>query len=307
MLLYPGTRLTACFFLLFFPFCFEMLAAYYIMFWFAVQVIEGYFAFNSNIAFFAHAGGFLAGIAMLPLVADETRLRLLKRLSRGMRLLDIISFLTPHVERRGLSPGTKTVFLTLAGVLLAGTAAAYAYSASQQSLLAAYNVDWRLGGIEGSNPAFVGIVEGSAYPILAATHPVAQVVVNILHDYDLLYNPDLAGRELLLAAPQLRPLRVRVLTTLYTPRSVTIEPRLIEARFNKQGVLAEAKIDALIRTFIAGIVTTATPLDAVVTLESLADPTPLLRLMAFISMLTVAVSIYVVAYRDEEYVITPEE
>jgi len=300
MLLYPGTRLTACFFLLFFPFCFEMLAAYYIMFWFAVQVVEGYLAFSSNVAFFAHAGGFIAGIALLPLVADHGRLRLLKRMSRSMKLFDIITFLSYHFERRGLSPGTKTVFLTLAGILLAGTVTAYIYSATHQGLLAAYTVDWNLGTRQGTDMAFVGIVNDAAYPILMATTPQSQIVVSLLDSYGLLYNPGFAGREVVLTPPLARPVELALFTTFYTRATVQVEPRIIEAVFNEHGVLEKAYVEAIV------VGRRAFTLIANMALEALADPLPLLRLMSFISFVTVAVAIYVVAYRDAEYVITPE-
>ncbi len=300
MLLYPGTRLTACFFLFFFPFCFEMLAAYYIMFWFAVQVLEGYLSFNSNIAFFAHAGGFLAGIALLPLVADEARLRLLRRLSRSMRLFDIISFLGYQLERRGLSPGTKAAFLTLAGVLLAGTTLAYVYSASTHTMLGAYTIDWKLDVYQGASTAFVAITGGEAHPILSATPPPVQIVMKMLDAYGLLYRPQLAGRELVLTPPLARPVEMTVFTTLYTTIPLTAQPRLIEAKFNDIGVLEKAYLEAL----IGGYETAA--LEARTALAALANPQPLLRLMALASLLTVIASIYVVAYRDEDYVITPE-
>jgi len=300
MLLYPGTRLTACFFLFIFPLCFEMLAAYYILFWFAVQVLEGSIAFNSNIAFFAHAGGFLAGIALLPLVADRERLRILKRLSRSMRLFDIITFLSYQFERRGLSPGTKTVFLTLAGVLLAGTMFAYIYSASHQGLLAAYTVDWRLGPETGSGMAFVGIVDSHAYPILMASTPQTQLVMSLLSEYRLFYNPSLAGQKLVLTPPLARPVDVTLFATLYTRFTLHVEPRVIEAVFTPSGVLREAYIEAIV------VGRGSAALIADVVLNALANPVPLLRLMSLISLVTVALSIYVVAYRDTEFVVTPE-
>ncbi len=301
MLLYPGTRLTACFFLFFLPVCFEMLAAYYILFWFAVQVLEGYFSFSSNIAFFAHAGGFLAGIALLPLVADEARIRYLRLLSRAQRLFGIIVFMPYQLQRRGLSPGTKSAFILLAGLLLGGTAFAYIYATTHPSMMAGYSVTWSLGGEKGSAPAFVGIAGGHAYPIPTAAPPAAQLAVNILHRYGLFYNPSYAGKEIMLAPPLIEPVTLPIYQTLYITLPLRIEPRLIEATFNNLGILKEARLDVVISRGLL-----AAPYKAEVVLRGLGDPIPLIRAMALLSFLVSLTSLYVVAYRDEDYVITPE-
>jgi membrane associated rhomboid family serine protease len=309
MLLYPGTRLTACFFLLFLPVCFEMLAAYYILFWFAIQVFEGYFDYSSNVAFFAHAGGFLAGIALLPLVVDRARLRYLKMLSRAQRLFDIIVFLPYQLQRRGLSPGTKTAFILLAGLLLTGTAVAYVYASTQQSLISSYTINWRVGDISGSDIAFVGITGGHAFPIPTAIKTMpGQLVATALDSYGLFYRPDLSGRELTLQGPLLHPVETKAWLTLYVVRVYLMQPLLIEARYNQLGVLERAGIDAIIYRLEAGRVvkSSAAPLEATVALQALADPLPLMRLMSLISFLTTLAALYVVAYRDTEYVITPE-
>lgn len=305
MLLYPGTRLLACFFLLFIPWCFEMLAGYYILFWFALQVLEGYFTLYSTIAFFAHAGGFLAGIALLPVFADKTRIMLLKRLSRARTLFGIITLVYPLYEgRRGLTPGTKAVFAGLVAMLLAGTAAAYFYASTQPPVkMAAYRIGWSLeGAINGSDLAFVAFSSSRAHviPFAISTIP-GQIVIEALNKYGLLYNTELAGEKVTLTASQLQPITLTVRPTLYTIRAFTVLPQRITLEYNREGYLASADADLLV-----GVALQAARLSGAVALLGLRDPLPLLRAMALVSTVTVLASLYVTLYRDEEYVITPE-
>ncbi|MCD6196047.1 MAG: rhomboid family intramembrane serine protease [Staphylothermus sp.] len=67
LLSYPRKRLGLCIFIPL-PLCFTTTASYFLIFWFATQVIYGYARFASSIAYFAHAGGFVAGIVMLYLL-----------------------------------------------------------------------------------------------------------------------------------------------------------------------------------------------------------------------------------------------
>jgi membrane associated rhomboid family serine protease len=63
LMLYPTTPLSMCFFYIIFPVCGTFRASTFLLFWFAIQVIYGYLRLG-GIAFFAHAGGFIAGIAL---------------------------------------------------------------------------------------------------------------------------------------------------------------------------------------------------------------------------------------------------
>lgn len=67
MLTYPGRRLSICWFFVFIPLCFTTTAAVFLLFWFAMQVIYGYLRFG-GVAFFAHVGGFIAGLALIYLL-----------------------------------------------------------------------------------------------------------------------------------------------------------------------------------------------------------------------------------------------
>lgn len=69
---FPHSRVVVMIPILFFPFFFDFLAVFYLGYWFLLQLFSGMFAVtsaygDSGIAFWAHIGGFLAGMALLPL------------------------------------------------------------------------------------------------------------------------------------------------------------------------------------------------------------------------------------------------
>ncbi|MGC9010397.1 MAG: rhomboid family intramembrane serine protease, partial [Sulfolobales archaeon] len=68
LVLFPGTRMNICFFFFIIPFCGVISSTYFIVFWFALQVIYGYLQLG-GVAFFAHVGGFLAGFFITVLLA----------------------------------------------------------------------------------------------------------------------------------------------------------------------------------------------------------------------------------------------
>ncbi len=85
LLLFPGSKLTMCFFYFYFPVCFTWSAAAYLVFWFVWQVLEGYARASVGVAVFAHTGGFLGGMALLPCVLDRERHGLLRALTARQR------------------------------------------------------------------------------------------------------------------------------------------------------------------------------------------------------------------------------
>ncbi|MBS7646767.1 rhomboid family intramembrane serine protease [Candidatus Bathyarchaeota archaeon] len=127
LILFPGTSLVMGWAFLFFPVFFRMKAAYYLIFWFATQVIYGYTRLGGSTAVFAHAGGFIAGIALLPLVASKERLFQF-RLARQALFPVYVTFAPSPapVKSVGLGRTTKTVVAVLLASLLFG--AAYASS-----------------------------------------------------------------------------------------------------------------------------------------------------------------------------------
>jgi len=125
LILFPGKSLVMGWFFLYFPMFFRLKAAYYLLFWFATQVIYGYFRLSGSTAVFAHAGGFIAGIALLPLVASKEKLTQFK-LARQTAFPTYIVFTPTPVKPAGLGQTTKIIIAVLLASLLFG--AAYASS-----------------------------------------------------------------------------------------------------------------------------------------------------------------------------------
>jgi membrane associated rhomboid family serine protease len=72
LVLFPTARIIAVFPIFFFPFFFELPAFVYIGFWFLLQLFSGALSSGSleaegGVAWWAHVGGFVAGMVLLPL------------------------------------------------------------------------------------------------------------------------------------------------------------------------------------------------------------------------------------------------
>jgi membrane associated rhomboid family serine protease len=78
MILYPGSLIRAVGFWFWIPMVFRVPASVYIIFWFAYQLFMGVFTLTgipTGVAFWAHIGGFLTGMALTPLLVDRSRIR----------------------------------------------------------------------------------------------------------------------------------------------------------------------------------------------------------------------------------------
>ncbi len=63
LILYPRRRLAICWFLWIIPVCFQSTASNFLLLWFTLQVFYSYIRLGS-IAFYAHIGGFIAGLVL---------------------------------------------------------------------------------------------------------------------------------------------------------------------------------------------------------------------------------------------------
>jgi hypothetical protein len=70
LLLFPYRPLTMCYFMFLIPLCFTSSASWFLIFWFATQVIYGYLRFG-GVAFFAHVGGFIGGLTLIYFLAKR--------------------------------------------------------------------------------------------------------------------------------------------------------------------------------------------------------------------------------------------
>jgi membrane associated rhomboid family serine protease len=84
ILLYPGALIRTVGFWFWIPLFLRLPASIYILFWFFYQLIMGVFALTgvpTGVAFWAHIGGFLTGMALVPLFVKRERVHLLRRLA----------------------------------------------------------------------------------------------------------------------------------------------------------------------------------------------------------------------------------
>lgn len=89
LLLYPRGMISAVSFVFLFPIIIKVPAFVFIGAWFLYQLAMGFITLtgmSTGIAFWAHVGGFVSGIALLPFFVNRRRVRMLKMLAylRGL-------------------------------------------------------------------------------------------------------------------------------------------------------------------------------------------------------------------------------
>lgn len=197
LLLFPGSRLSMCFFYLLFPICITTNAAAYLIFWFAMQVLQGYAGASAGVAVFAHAGGFLGGIALLPYILDRYRHRLLRSLTASRRALKYL-----FLGHAGLGLSSKLILI----ILIAATAAGGVYSAFSSHALEVpikvllFKVEYRtceLGGVpcvDGYDEDVVILkVDGEPQLATQITTNSVRILYNRLNAIGALYDQFYAG------------------------------------------------------------------------------------------------------------------
>ncbi|MCC6009827.1 MAG: rhomboid family intramembrane serine protease [Fervidicoccaceae archaeon] len=81
LMMYPGGIVRTVSFFFWIPVVLRVPAALFIIVWFIYQLVMGIFSLttvSTGIAFWAHIGGFLTGIALVPILTDKKRLRKLR-------------------------------------------------------------------------------------------------------------------------------------------------------------------------------------------------------------------------------------
>jgi membrane associated rhomboid family serine protease len=78
LLLYPRVRIVTLIFLFVFIMTIDVPAALMLIYWFAIQLLSGFASYRSfsvagGVAWFAHVGGFIAGILLVRLFYHQTR------------------------------------------------------------------------------------------------------------------------------------------------------------------------------------------------------------------------------------------
>ncbi|MEM3566019.1 MAG: rhomboid family intramembrane serine protease [Candidatus Bathyarchaeia archaeon] len=190
LILFPGTSLVMGWFFLYFPMFFRLKAAYYLLFWFATQVIYGYFRLSGSTAVFAHAGGFIAGIAILPVVASKERL-IQFRLARQTAFPSYVIFTPTPAKPVGLGRTTKAIVAVLLAALLFGAAYASTGLASQD------NAKWVIMQYTYEGTAYTDSIGISLYNIWSQLASISlgetRVMLNRLYAAGLLYDASKAN------------------------------------------------------------------------------------------------------------------
>lgn len=212
LMLFPGTSLVL--WIPFFPLAFFRLrASYYLIFWFATQVIYGYARLGASVAFFAHAGGFVAGMTLLSLLASRERLHRFKTSRSYLWSSYVIS---TSSTKRGLSSATKAIIAVLVASLIIGAACASSgifVEGNVKAVMLEYAVDgegyidfavFRLPDVEGQ--------------ISKIPSDATRILLNRLYAAGFLYNVSKAGQNI-----SLRDVEGRVSMIVM---GVRVEPRL---------------------------------------------------------------------------------
>ena len=201
LLLFPGTRLSMCFFFFIIPICFTMRASAYLIFWFATQILQGLLPGASlGVAVFAHAGGFIGGIALLPLLVSSERLGLLRFYSSMFSFFRNIFF-----PERGIYRTGKYIVAFLIG--LVAVVAVYSAIAAEImggiSKVLTFNVTHD--NTSESESIIMQLSPGGKLDVTPIASSGVRVVVNRLKALNVLYMVEEAGKTLSIQRDARRP------------------------------------------------------------------------------------------------------
>ncbi|MGB9960036.1 MAG: rhomboid family intramembrane serine protease [Candidatus Bathyarchaeales archaeon] len=189
LLLYPGTSLVMGWFFFIFPIFVRVKAAYYLLFWFAIQLLYGFLTPLGGTAFFAHVGGFVAGIAVLLVLSNKDRMRQLKLAQQVFALPWIF------IPRKtgGLGRAAKTVITVFLVALLAGTAYA-SIGLTGQGDVKSVTIEYSLNGNAAMD--YVGIqTQHIEEDIFSVSSDATRVLLNRLYAAGLIYDEAKTGEE----------------------------------------------------------------------------------------------------------------
>jgi membrane associated rhomboid family serine protease len=187
-ILFPHTRVSLCMFFFFLPICLPLPSSIYLLIWFAEQVIYGYLNLG-GVAYFAHAGGFVAGMAATWLIASGP----IKRLKAGLT-----SPLEEYLHSIGVFPrkfytlgaGTKVLVTLLLLALLAGF---YVSWERNKEMTSVYSLRVEAGGL---NDTVILYKQNDSWIVSQSHVDTVRFVVNRLHPAGLLANPELASQSI---------------------------------------------------------------------------------------------------------------
>lgn len=307
LIFYPGTYLLAGFGLMF-PIFFRVKAAYYLVFWFATQVFYGFTKMGGSTAVFAHAGGFVAGIALLPLLADKERIVQF----RIFRLFGLLSYLEPvHLKTKGLGYFSKMIFITLL-ILLAGGAVYALWMTPASNTIKLAVIQYNCGGIPYIDYVGIQLPELESR-IAEVSLDTTRILLNRLNAARLLYNEDNSNREVFLENWNLQlPVKVRVGSTVKVV-NVTTTIHSFNGRYDSEGFLTYGEgslTTKAINIVLYGpryLLTEGDPLDYGFKMTSTTvNLTNLTKYMGALSLLIVSGAIFTTVSKDKDLTLIEE-
>ena len=308
LILYPGTYLLVGWSFIIFPMFFRLKASYYIIFWFAMQVIYGFTGTAGSTAVFAHAGGFVAGIALLPLLVDKEKIVRLKI----MRAYSLLPYLTPiNLKTRGLGFSSKITATILIGLLSAG--AAYASSGlAVQGTIKSTTIQYTCEEVPYID--YVGIqLPDLESQISSVSLDTTKILLSRLNAAGLLYNEANSNREIVLSSWSTKlPVRI-VIGSSVNIVNVNTTIHYFSGTYDSEGFLSRG--EGSLTTRVVSVVlygqlyrlVESEPITYVFkTVTQTVDLTGLTRCTGALSLFTALGALFVVVKKDEELTLIEE-
>lgn len=304
LMFFPRTSLVTCFPILFFPICFTMRASAYLIFWFATQVIYGYMNLG-GVAFFAHAGGFIAGIALAWILgrAKAKELRIFRE------TLYLFRYIVLRVYEGGLGQAAKILLVALI-VLSTVPLLYYSYSITTgPNSLSVYVGDVSFDGY--TDIVLLKVSPYGNYSYEGYSYDGTNIILYRISKLNLLVNPSLSGKNVsYLDKPLVATVEIELeVGNRYISEKVPVT-LYFEATYDKSGTIKSAEgvmqteviqVSVFLRRIMVNKIPTtynfSITFSGPYTAEAVVIALPPLALISL-------VAIYVVARRDTELVIS---
>jgi len=307
LMLFPGTSLVMGWFFFMFPVFFRLKAAYYLIFWFATQLIYGYARLAGSTAVFAHAGGFIAGIAMLAVVANKERMSQF-RIAQQITPYPYLMFTPSPQKHKGLSHISKLIITALLVLLLVGTAYASTGTVNQGNIKAA-TIQYTCEGTPYMDYLGVQLPDIQSQ-LNSISLDETRILISRLYGADLLYNETLKNKEV-----NLTDWRVILRMTVYGERvNVSLVIHDFRGLYDSEGFLnfCEGNLTTgVVRIYQYGYrydVTVEGTLNYTFGLNSqTVNLTNVMQFTALPSLFATAAALAVVVIKDKDLVLIAEE
>jgi len=234
MMFFPGTSLVACFPVLFLPACFTLRASAYLAFWFVTQVVYGYMRIG-GVAFFAHAGGFIAGVTL----AWALGLSKVRELKLVRSFLGTFRYIVFRAYYEGLGTFTKVVLGTLM-FFIAATLGYYATSLGELTV-GVYQGYLRVNGV--GDVVLLRVSADGSYSLSESQYTDVNIVLTRLSKVGFLVNRSYSGRVVDTSQDPLRgvvTLRISLAGYLETEETVPVAV-YAKAVYDDAGVLVRGE------------------------------------------------------------------